>query len=128
MESALSERHFRSNEEVRQAVKNFLLSLDIVLSGCFLQIDFIPYLAPSDTFPALKSALSGRHFRSNEEVRQAVKNFLLSLDTDLPGWFLQIDYTLRQMHECRWRIRGKIAKSLYFVTPLYVSDCNKDSL
>ncbi|GBO05260.1 hypothetical protein AVEN_250071-1 [Araneus ventricosus] len=27
-------------------------------------------------FPALKSALSGRHFRSNEEVRLAVKNFL----------------------------------------------------
>ncbi|GBM24546.1 hypothetical protein AVEN_217125-1 [Araneus ventricosus] len=33
-------------------------------------------------FPALKSALSGRHFRSNEEVRQAVKNFLRSLGID----------------------------------------------
>ncbi|GBL71557.1 hypothetical protein AVEN_79143-1 [Araneus ventricosus] len=33
-------------------------------------------------FPALKSALSGRHFRSNEEVRQGVKNFLRSLSTD----------------------------------------------
>ncbi|GBO37528.1 hypothetical protein AVEN_153559-1, partial [Araneus ventricosus] len=31
----------------------------------------------------LKSALSGRHFRSNEEVKQAVKNFLRSLGTDL---------------------------------------------
>ncbi|GBO07816.1 hypothetical protein AVEN_69884-1 [Araneus ventricosus] len=33
-------------------------------------------------FPALKSALSGRHFRSNEEVLQAVKNFLRSLATN----------------------------------------------
>ncbi|GBO00260.1 hypothetical protein AVEN_59794-1 [Araneus ventricosus] len=33
-------------------------------------------------FPALKSALSGRHFRSNEEVRLAVKNFQRSLGTD----------------------------------------------
>ncbi|GBM03633.1 hypothetical protein AVEN_203198-1 [Araneus ventricosus] len=32
--------------------------------------------------PALKSALSGRHFRSNEDVRRAVKNFLHSLGTD----------------------------------------------
>ncbi|GBN16800.1 hypothetical protein AVEN_218463-1 [Araneus ventricosus] len=31
---------------------------------------------------ALKSALSGRHFRSNEEVQQAVKNFLRSLGTE----------------------------------------------
>ncbi|GBL78964.1 hypothetical protein AVEN_48929-1 [Araneus ventricosus] len=33
-------------------------------------------------FPALKSALSGRHFRSNEEVLKAVKNFLRSPGTD----------------------------------------------
>ncbi|GBM85651.1 hypothetical protein AVEN_150179-1 [Araneus ventricosus] len=36
-------------------------------------------------FPALNSTLqlqSGRHFRSNEEVRQAVKNFLRSLGPD----------------------------------------------
>ncbi|GBN73908.1 hypothetical protein AVEN_259132-1 [Araneus ventricosus] len=33
-------------------------------------------------FPAFKSALSGRHFRSNEKVRQAVKNFLRWLGTD----------------------------------------------
>ncbi|GBO38332.1 hypothetical protein AVEN_132764-1 [Araneus ventricosus] len=33
-------------------------------------------------FPAAKSSLSGRHFRSNEELRQAVKNYLRSLDTD----------------------------------------------
>ncbi|GBM76213.1 hypothetical protein AVEN_86424-1 [Araneus ventricosus] len=32
--------------------------------------------------PALKSELLGRHFRSNEEARQAVKNFLRSLGTD----------------------------------------------
>ncbi|GBL85584.1 hypothetical protein AVEN_116937-1 [Araneus ventricosus] len=33
-------------------------------------------------FPSLKSALSGRRFRSNEEVRKTVKNFLRSLGTD----------------------------------------------
>ncbi|GBM35643.1 hypothetical protein AVEN_244527-1 [Araneus ventricosus] len=33
-------------------------------------------------FPALKSALSGRHFQSNEEVQRAVKNFLRSLGTN----------------------------------------------
>ncbi|GBN06927.1 Histone-lysine N-methyltransferase SETMAR [Araneus ventricosus] len=45
---------------------------------------YSPDLTPSDfhLFPALKSALSGRHFRSNKEVRQALRNFLLSLDTD----------------------------------------------
>ncbi|GBN71710.1 hypothetical protein AVEN_218530-1 [Araneus ventricosus] len=38
---------------------------------------------PSDfhLFPVLKSALLGRHFRSNEEVLQAVKHFLRSLST-----------------------------------------------
>ncbi|GBL84069.1 hypothetical protein AVEN_100919-1 [Araneus ventricosus] len=42
-----------------------------------------PDLAPSDFHlsPALKSALSGCHFRRNEEVRQSVKNFLLSIFT-----------------------------------------------
>ncbi|GBM19948.1 hypothetical protein AVEN_164893-1 [Araneus ventricosus] len=39
-------------------------------------------------FPALKPALSGRHYPSNEEVQQAVKNFLHSLDTD----FYQEDF------------------------------------
>ncbi|GBO10365.1 hypothetical protein AVEN_109937-1 [Araneus ventricosus] len=33
-------------------------------------------------FLTLKSALSGHHFRSNEEVRLPVKNFLQSLGTD----------------------------------------------
>ncbi|GBM33926.1 hypothetical protein AVEN_79823-1 [Araneus ventricosus] len=33
-------------------------------------------------FPVLKSALSGCHFRSNEEVQQAVKRFLHSLGTN----------------------------------------------
>ncbi|GBN53862.1 hypothetical protein AVEN_85657-1, partial [Araneus ventricosus] len=33
-------------------------------------------------FPVLKSTLSGRPFRSNEEVHRAVKNFLPSLGTD----------------------------------------------
>ncbi|GBO14652.1 hypothetical protein AVEN_97803-1 [Araneus ventricosus] len=32
--------------------------------------------------PELKSAPLGRHFRSNEEVRQDLKNFLRSLGTD----------------------------------------------
>ncbi|GBN08953.1 Histone-lysine N-methyltransferase SETMAR [Araneus ventricosus] len=41
-------------------------------------------LAPLDyhLFPALKSALSGGQFRSNEEMQKAMKNFLLSLGTD----------------------------------------------
>ncbi|GBO14129.1 hypothetical protein AVEN_183374-1 [Araneus ventricosus] len=33
-------------------------------------------------FPALKLALLGRHFRSNEEVHLAVKNYLRSLGID----------------------------------------------
>ncbi|GBO15879.1 Histone-lysine N-methyltransferase SETMAR [Araneus ventricosus] len=44
-------------------------SLDIAPSGFHLS-------------PALKSVLSGRHFRSNDEVHQTVKNFLRSLGTD----------------------------------------------
>ncbi|GBM90539.1 hypothetical protein AVEN_1299-1 [Araneus ventricosus] len=89
---------------------------------------YCPDVAPSifHRFPASKSALLGRHFRSNEEVRQAVKDFLRSLGTVfLPGWFLEIDFTARQMYRCRWRIYGEIAKSLYFVMSLYVYVCNK---
>ncbi|GBN10767.1 hypothetical protein AVEN_135959-1 [Araneus ventricosus] len=51
----------------------------------------LPFLQPCDQrknlgihlhlFPTLKSAQSGRHFRSNEEVRLAVKNFLRLLGT-----------------------------------------------
>ncbi|GBO10881.1 hypothetical protein AVEN_227851-1 [Araneus ventricosus] len=37
---------------------------------------------PSSPFSCIKSAPSGRHFRSNEEVRQPAKNFLRSLGTD----------------------------------------------
>ncbi|GBN08454.1 hypothetical protein AVEN_172676-1 [Araneus ventricosus] len=33
----------------------------------------------------------------------------------IPGWFIDIDFTVREMYRCRWRIRGEIAKSLYFV-------------
>ncbi|GBM52083.1 hypothetical protein AVEN_131103-1 [Araneus ventricosus] len=35
----------------------------------------------------------------------------------LPGWFLEIDFTVQliQMYQCRWRINGEIAKSLYSV-------------
>ncbi|GBM95102.1 Histone-lysine N-methyltransferase SETMAR [Araneus ventricosus] len=45
---------------------------------------YSPDLAPSDfhLISALKSALSGPHFRSTEEVQQNVKNFLPSLGTD----------------------------------------------
>ncbi|GBO44659.1 hypothetical protein AVEN_128836-1 [Araneus ventricosus] len=45
---------------------------------------YSPDLAPSDFLPflALKSGLWGRHFRSNKEVRMALKNFLVSLGTD----------------------------------------------
>ncbi|GBM52940.1 hypothetical protein AVEN_60131-1 [Araneus ventricosus] len=42
---------------------------------------YSPELAPSDfhLFPEIKSAQSGRHFRSNEEVQRGVKNFFLRL-------------------------------------------------
>ncbi|GBM03540.1 hypothetical protein AVEN_95428-1 [Araneus ventricosus] len=45
-----------------------------------------PYIAPSDfhLFPAMKLALSGRRFRSNEEVQHRF----------LPGWFLEINFTV----------------------------------
>ncbi|GBO15335.1 hypothetical protein AVEN_105388-1 [Araneus ventricosus] len=58
-------------------------------------------LAPSDfiLFPALKSTLSGRHFRSNEEVQRAVKNVLPSLGTD----FYQ-DGFLKLILRCEKRI------------------------
>ncbi|GBM06218.1 hypothetical protein AVEN_269621-1 [Araneus ventricosus] len=45
-----------------------------------------------------------------------------------PGWFLEIDFTVRQMDQCRWRICGKIAKGLHIVMPIYVSVCNEASL
>ncbi|GBM36413.1 hypothetical protein AVEN_56862-1 [Araneus ventricosus] len=37
---------------------------------------------PFHLFPALKSALSGCHFQSNEKLQKDVKNFLRSLGTD----------------------------------------------
>ncbi|GBL66055.1 hypothetical protein AVEN_157623-1 [Araneus ventricosus] len=39
----------------------------------------------------------------------------------LPGWFLEIDFAVRQMYQYRWRICGKIAESWCFVMQLYVS-------
>lgn len=44
---------------------------------------YSPDLAPSDfhLFPALKAALSGRHFQNNAEVEQAVRQFLASQGT-----------------------------------------------
>ncbi|GBN03399.1 hypothetical protein AVEN_228765-1 [Araneus ventricosus] len=51
-------------------------------SSCSLVISVRSFGTHLHIFPALKSALSGRHFRSNEEVQQAVKNLLRSLGTD----------------------------------------------
>ncbi|GBL89469.1 hypothetical protein AVEN_87816-1 [Araneus ventricosus] len=59
-----------------------------------------PDLAPSNfqLFPAMKSALSGRHFRSNGKVRQDVKNFLRSLATDFyHGGFLNEFYAVEDV-------------------------------
>ncbi|GBM44310.1 hypothetical protein AVEN_244501-1 [Araneus ventricosus] len=65
------------------------------------------HTAPSDfhLFPALKSALLGSHFRtclSNwrkdcEELPSIAGHRLL------PGWFLEIDFTVRQMYQCGMR-------------------------
>ncbi|GBN93362.1 hypothetical protein AVEN_260733-1 [Araneus ventricosus] len=58
-----------------------------------------PRSCPIRLSPTLKSALSGRHFRSNEEVHHAVKNFLRH--RFLPGWLPETDFTVRQTHQCR---------------------------
>ncbi|GBO08189.1 hypothetical protein AVEN_152606-1 [Araneus ventricosus] len=65
-----------------------------------------------------------------EEVEKAGCEELSSLAGHLflPGCFLKIDFTVRQMHQCRRRSCRKIVKSLYFVMPLYASVCNKYSL
>ncbi|GBL93454.1 hypothetical protein AVEN_59660-1 [Araneus ventricosus] len=57
-------------------------NLEAYYHSCSLVISVRSFGTHLHIFPALKSALSGRHFRSNEEVRQAVKNFLRSLSTD----------------------------------------------
>ncbi|GBM48373.1 hypothetical protein AVEN_103559-1 [Araneus ventricosus] len=59
-------------------------------------------------FPALKSALSGRHFRSNEDVRQAVTNFRPSLGTDFyqDGFLKLISRSYRQVLE-KYKIEVK---------------------
>ncbi|GBN12328.1 hypothetical protein AVEN_250728-1 [Araneus ventricosus] len=43
--------------------------------SCSLVISLRSFGPDVHLFPALKSALSGHNFRSNEEVKQAVKNF-----------------------------------------------------
>ncbi|GBO41412.1 hypothetical protein AVEN_24602-1 [Araneus ventricosus] len=53
-----------------------------------LVISVRSFITPLSLFPALTLLLSVRHFRSNEEVRRAVKNFLRSLGTD----FYQDDF------------------------------------
>ncbi|GBN43296.1 hypothetical protein AVEN_89365-1 [Araneus ventricosus] len=57
-------------------------TLEAYCHSCSLQISLRSFFTHLHLFPALKSALSGRHFRSNEEVQQVVKNFLRSLGTD----------------------------------------------
>ncbi|GBL86308.1 hypothetical protein AVEN_132027-1 [Araneus ventricosus] len=47
--------------------------------SCSLVISLRSFSSYPHRFPALKSALSRRHFRSNEKV---VRNFLLSLSTN----------------------------------------------
>ncbi|GBN59967.1 hypothetical protein AVEN_103950-1 [Araneus ventricosus] len=68
---------------------------------------YIPDLGPSDfhLFRALKSALSGRHVRSNEEVQPSVKNFLRSLGTD----FYQ-DGFLKLISRCCISVGGDVEK------------------
>ncbi|GBM54635.1 hypothetical protein AVEN_214612-1 [Araneus ventricosus] len=74
--------------------------LEAYCHSCSLVIIVRFFDAYLHLFLALQSALSGRHFRSNEEARQAVKTFLHSMDTDfLPGWFLRIDFMVRQMYQ-----------------------------
>ncbi|GBM29879.1 hypothetical protein AVEN_110382-1 [Araneus ventricosus] len=76
---------------------------------------YSPDLAPSDfhLLPASKSALSGRHFRSNEEVRRGVKNFQRNAGRRfLLGWFLEIDFNVQQTYQ--WRICGEIAPKFVF--------------
>ncbi|GBN20553.1 hypothetical protein AVEN_66599-1 [Araneus ventricosus] len=51
--------------------------------SCSLVIKVRSFSIHLHLFPALKSALSGRHFRSNGEVQLAVKNFFPSLGTDI---------------------------------------------
>ncbi|GBM25629.1 hypothetical protein AVEN_82748-1 [Araneus ventricosus] len=61
-------------------------------------------------------------WKSNEEVRQAVKNFLLSLGTDIyQDGFLKL---ISRYDKCC----GKNSQKFVFFMPLHVSDCNKASL
>ncbi|GBM34259.1 hypothetical protein AVEN_60597-1 [Araneus ventricosus] len=107
----------------------FCLLLDGVLHYRPRTKPLVPFGTHLFLFPTLKSALSGRHFQSNEGVRQAVKNFLRPLSTDFyqAGFFKLTDFTVRQMYQCRWRTCWKIAKKLYSVMTLYVSYWNKAS-
>ncbi|GBM93761.1 hypothetical protein AVEN_51610-1 [Araneus ventricosus] len=71
----------------------------------------------------------GRRFRSNEEVRHVVKNFLRSLGTDFSQkCFLKLISRYDKFIYVGGEYVEKIAKGLYFVMPLYVSVCNKASL
>ncbi|GBM64629.1 hypothetical protein AVEN_91701-1 [Araneus ventricosus] len=76
--------------------------LETYCHSCSLVISVRTFGTHPHLFPALKSALSGCHFRSNEEVQQAVKNFPRSLGHRfLPGWFLEIDFTIRRMYQLK---------------------------
>ncbi|GBL88966.1 hypothetical protein AVEN_255136-1 [Araneus ventricosus] len=56
--------------------------LEAYCHSCSLVISVRSFGTHLHLFPALKSEVSERHFRSNEEVQQDVKNFLRSLDID----------------------------------------------
>ncbi|GBM88006.1 hypothetical protein AVEN_82463-1 [Araneus ventricosus] len=58
-------------------------TLQAYCHSCTLVISEKSFGTHLHLFPALKFELSGRHFRSNEEVRQYVKNYLRSLDIDV---------------------------------------------
>ncbi|GBM43610.1 hypothetical protein AVEN_210551-1 [Araneus ventricosus] len=57
-------------------------ALEDYCHSCSLVISVRCFGTHLHLFPAMKSAISRRHFRSNEEVQLAVKNFLRSLGTD----------------------------------------------
>ncbi|GBM96179.1 hypothetical protein AVEN_249982-1 [Araneus ventricosus] len=67
--------------------------LEAYCHACSLVISMSSFGIHLHPFPALKSALSGRHFRNNEEVRSAVKNLLRSLGNDFyQDGFLKLIY------------------------------------
>ncbi|GBN94291.1 hypothetical protein AVEN_123452-1 [Araneus ventricosus] len=90
-----------------------------------------PPILPHQTFTFFLHR--SQHHR--DVTSEAMKKYGVLRRTSFSLWapistrmVLEIDFTVRQMYQCRWRICGEIAKSLCFVKSLYVSDCNKASL